>query len=189
MDRRQKRTLNYIYKAFESLLKKKKYDQITIQDIVDEADVARSTFYMHFETKDDLLNKVCDEIFDCVFPHGFLPPCGYHDEDGGLEGKLAHIFTHLKESHTDIIGRLSSDGEEIFMSYFKKHMESVFTTYVIGIPEGMSKNFLMNHLTCSFVDAVKWWFRCKTEKTPEEMARYYVLSLPSGIKLSEKPSE
>ena len=55
MDRRQRKTREAIFNAFTRLLEKHAYNQITVQDIIDDADVGRATFYTHFETKEYLL--------------------------------------------------------------------------------------------------------------------------------------
>ena len=38
-----------------SLMQEKPYDAITVQDIIDRADVGRSTFYSHYRDKEDLM--------------------------------------------------------------------------------------------------------------------------------------
>src|SRR5258708_11562153 len=54
IDRRITRTRGMLEHALTSLILKKGYEAITIQDICDEANVGRSTFYAHYTSKDDL---------------------------------------------------------------------------------------------------------------------------------------
>ncbi|WP_054759589.1 TetR/AcrR family transcriptional regulator [Secundilactobacillus collinoides] len=56
-DRRSRKTQKLIFDTFTGLLQKKDFAKISIKDITDQADVNRSTFYIHFEDKYDLLNK------------------------------------------------------------------------------------------------------------------------------------
>ena len=72
MDRRQRKTRNAIFQAFTRLLEKKTYSALTVQEIIDEADISRSTFYAHFETKDELLKAMCTDIFGHVFSHEIM---------------------------------------------------------------------------------------------------------------------
>ena len=67
MDRRQRKTREAIFKAFTELLSQKNFDQITVGEIIESADIGRATFYSHFETKDYLLEKFCKELFCHIF--------------------------------------------------------------------------------------------------------------------------
>ncbi|HWR01770.1 MAG TPA: TetR/AcrR family transcriptional regulator [Chlorobaculum sp.] len=54
-DRRIGRTRRLMHEALMSLIVEKGYEAITVQDILDRADVGRSTFYGHYRDKDELL--------------------------------------------------------------------------------------------------------------------------------------
>ncbi|MEV5836654.1 TetR/AcrR family transcriptional regulator [Nocardia sp. NPDC052112] len=54
-DRRVRRTKSLLHRALIELMIECGYDRITLQDILNRADVGRSTFYAHFRDKDDLL--------------------------------------------------------------------------------------------------------------------------------------
>ena len=96
MDRRQQKTRRAILTAFSRLLEQKRYSAITVQDIIDEADIGRSTFYAHFETKDELLHVMCSEIFDHVFCEVLKAETGhdFSEENETLEDKLTHLLYH-----------------------------------------------------------------------------------------------
>ena len=57
-DRRVRRTQELLHRALISLALEKNYDSITIQEILDRADIGRSTFYAHFKGRDELLISV-----------------------------------------------------------------------------------------------------------------------------------
>lgn len=55
MNRQQPKTRAVLFKVFGILLEQKSHINITVQEIIDGANIGRSTFYAHFETKDDKL--------------------------------------------------------------------------------------------------------------------------------------
>lgn len=58
------RTRRLLQEALLHLLEKKSYQKITVTDITGRADLARATFYTHFETKDDLLLSYINDVFE-----------------------------------------------------------------------------------------------------------------------------
>lgn len=171
MDRRQQKTRKAIFRAFRTLLEKKRYDHITVQDIIDEADVGRSTFYAHFETKDLLLDAMCSEIFYHIFEND---PCPYVGHDYDLESKLSHTLWHIREEKNDLMGILLSDSSELFMVYFKEHVKSMFEMHIDYFKADVPKDFLLNHLTGSFAETVMWWMREGMKTSPENTAKYFM---------------
>ena len=62
IDRRVGRTTKTLHHALISLIKKKNYEAITIQEICDVANVGRSTFYAHYTSKDDLHQRGIENL-------------------------------------------------------------------------------------------------------------------------------
>ena len=97
MDRRQKKTREAIFSAFTSLLSEKHYNQISVQDIIDRADIGRTTFYTHFETKDFLLKDLCEELFGHIIYTAMGLSDHYHCNFSNAEDSVfLHLLSHLQ---------------------------------------------------------------------------------------------
>ena len=83
IDRRISKTKKAIYQAFLQLLNDKGYEATTVQDIIDLADVGRSTFYCHYESKELLLDALCRHLFHHLFER---------EQPISTEDYLAHLF-------------------------------------------------------------------------------------------------
>ena len=132
MDRRQKKTRGAIFSAFAELLSQKHYNQISVQEIIDAANVGRTTFYAHFETKDYLLKSLCEELFGHIIDTAMgLPHGHYHYSCGNkTDSVFLHLVRHLQENDRNILELLSSENNEIFMKYFKTNLRTlIFTQY------------------------------------------------------------
>lgn len=188
MDRRQKKTRTAIFKAFSGLLAKKNYNTITVQEIIDAADVGRTTFYAHFETKDDLLKELCSELFDHIIKSAAdsTHTHGLYSEDGVPESVFCHLFQHLAENENNILELLSCESNEIFLRYFKDSLNELVQSQLpdqeycgkVKLPEG----FLVNHISSSFVETVLWWIKNGLKQSPEEMSAYFMAVTTPAIK-------
>src|SRR6476659_9398638 len=61
-DRRVARTRRALKEALTDLILERGYESVTVQDVIDRADVGRSTFYAHFMDKDDLLMAILADL-------------------------------------------------------------------------------------------------------------------------------
>jgi len=61
-DRRVERTQRLIQGAFRSLLEEKGFEALTVQQIIDRANIGRATFYAHYENKDELFASGFEEL-------------------------------------------------------------------------------------------------------------------------------
>ena len=179
MDRRQQKTRKAIFRAFTDLLERKSYGSITVQEIIDEADVGRSTFYAHFETKDELLKALCREIFEHVFSEELMKE-RTHDfslSGGDMRPKVTHILYHLQDSRAYIRSILSSESGELFMQYFKEYLTEVFDRALAEGSFDVPRDYMLNHLVCDFTESVRWWMKLE-QYTPEEIAEFYLSTTP-----------
>jgi AcrR family transcriptional regulator len=68
-DRRSRRTRRMVGEAFVALLQEQRYDTITVQEIIDRANVGRSTFYAHYLDKEDLLQSEIAGLVERLSAH------------------------------------------------------------------------------------------------------------------------
>jgi hypothetical protein len=89
-DRRIQKTKQLLADSLGQLMREKEYDAITIQDIVDKANVGRSTFYAHYESKEKLLLNNINFQRELIGFSGNEPqyPMGIN---------LPYLFNHLAE--------------------------------------------------------------------------------------------
>lgn len=174
MDRRQRKTRKSIYDAFESLMMREHYGSVTVAQIIEQADIGRSTFYAHFETKDELLSQMCAEMFAHIF-EGVNEHCVTHAnlEATDLGGVLAHLLYHLRDSHSGVCGKLIAEGEPHFCAYFSKELSCLFERRV-ETPACAEPQLCLAMLSAAFLQAVTWWFLHNAELSPEEIVSNFL---------------
>ena len=179
MDRRQQKTRAAIFQAFSTLLAEQSYNHITVQEIIDLANVGRTTFYAHFETKDALLKALCENLFghiissakDCTHTHGL------YSNGNAPKSIFCHLLQHLQENDNNVLGLLSCESSEIFLRYFKDSLNDLIQSQFVVQNHHTNKrlpdDFLVNHISGSFVEMVLWWIKGRMKQTPEELDRYF----------------
>ncbi len=183
MDRRQRKTREAIFKAFIELLSEKEFNQITVGEIIERADIGRATFYAHFETKDFLLKALCRELFEHIFEsetgsgnsHKHIFDCEAPDS------VFLHLFQHLLKNDNNILELLSCQSNELFLRYFKENLtelvKSQLSLFDIHKAKELPDDFWINHIASTFVETVRWWIDNKMTESPETITKYFFLAV------------
>ena len=183
MDRRQRKTRESIFKAFIELLSTKNFSQITVGEIIKQADVGRATFYAHFETKDFLLKELCEELFCHIFDAESNEPTDHrHIFDCDAPNSVfLHLFQHLQRNDNNILELLSCPNNELFLRYFKINLQllivSQLSLFETRKSEKLPDSLWVSHIASTFVETVKWWIDNGMEESPELITEYFHLSV------------
>lgn len=172
-DRRIQKTQELLRRALVSLLAEKPYDAIVVKEILDRANVGRSTFYMHFRDKDDLL---VSGIHDMLRPvHSLEPPPSAKLHERVLWFSLPIFEYHYLHRHTGA-DRIGSRGRAILHDHLRNVLANVIAAAVKSdvrarprSPRAIPAELLSEYVASTFVLALNWWLDKKMFLPPREI--------------------
>jgi AcrR family transcriptional regulator len=178
-DRRVRKTKASLHDALFGLAREKPYPSIAVKEILDRANVGRSTFYTHFCDKDDLLQSGIHEILETFQDR--------RRSGRPLERLLAFSLPLLKhiEGHRRVAGpRMKREGWLIMHS----HLENVLTRLIADElaalprvrPEPPPSALVARYVASTFVLVLNWWVENGAPTTSTEVdARFRDLVVPT----------
>ena len=138
LDRRVQKTRKLLQDALIELVSEKGYESVSIQEILDRANVGRSTFYAHFEDKNQLLHSILDRLDELFEQHKkqildaakISWNAGKMDLSPSLSPTLS-LFHFVGQHHRFFKAMLGNQGYGIFAKpvydYVFAHVLSIFT--------------------------------------------------------------
>ncbi len=157
-DRRVRRTRKLLHAAFLELVVEKGYDKTTIQDILDRADVGRSTFYVHFRDKEALLTASFDEMRDQLEEAlSAIPMSGVVDVTLPATMLFGHAHRH-QQIYRALCGRHGGDVVQRHLRHLigdvlRKHLQPQFASAASAVPAEVAAEF---H-TSATLGLLAWW--------------------------------
>jgi len=176
-DRRVQRTRELLQKALIELIGERGYDAITIQDIVDRANVGRTTFYVHYRSKDELFVS-CHEAIVSEFRIGPLHPLsreellspeappGMTSAYRHLEDARALLYPIFQGKDSLLILRRIRDGSA-------QEIEANLRAAFAGADSAIPFDVLANYLAGAQIALVQWWLERRQPHTPEKLAQTF----------------
>lgn len=179
-----------IKKAMIQLMSRENYSAITINDIVKYADVNRGTFYNHYDSKEELLNEIMDEIVSDLVDSYRLPYLDIKkfkltDISPNTVVLFQNVYTH-KDFYRMIV---QSDIIYIFQTKLTKALINMNELHFTN-PD-INREIITVYHSSALVGSIIHWVEKGFIYAPEYMAEQLIgiITLPSDhslINIKEK---
>lgn len=173
VDRRIIKSQEAIKKALNELMIEKKFDQITIQEISDRANVSRRTIYLHYIDKFDLLDKLMEEHI-----YELRKLCELAANNTVYYDAVLLWFEYFESHYLFFSTMLANQGGPFFRSRFLefvlqelKNVENLTEGSSLGLSDGDSEDVIIQFFGAAIVGVVEWWFKKGKPCPPHYMAQ------------------
>jgi AcrR family transcriptional regulator len=162
--------------ALVELIRENEYNTITVSDIIDRANVGRSTFYAHYRDKDDLFVGELDRVIDVLSRHvpdqkemPFFPSLG--------------LFRHVGEEYELYKSLLWGPGIDLLIKHLQKSLSKRIEQGLMdsGKEFSVPNPILANFIGGSFLTLLQWWLENRMIYSPEEMDEIFRELTLAGI--------
>jgi AcrR family transcriptional regulator len=183
MDRRAARTRKALHQALMTLILRKGYEAITVQDIIDEADVGRSTFYAHHTGKEDLLRSgfqfLRAELTNAQRA-ARAKTDGSRDEPLGFS--LA-LFEHAS-GYTDVYRALvGGRGGAVAVNEIRQILSELVRKELSAARDdgAVSRELVVQFIVSAFLTVLTWWLERKPGLPPAQVDAMFRRLVLTGI--------
>ena len=172
-DRRIRRTRDRLGDALVELMQEKPFNTISVQDVLDRANVGRSTFYVHYRDKDDLFLSDVDEFWEAI-----ATMLSRRGESSDRVAPVRELFAHVATAHRFYTAMVASgrvqDVLDLGQAHFARAIEQRFAELprARGI-DAQRRVALAHALAGALLSLLSWWIDSGMRMTPAQMDDVY----------------
>jgi AcrR family transcriptional regulator len=162
--------------ALTDLILEKGYEEVTVQDVIDRADVGRSTFYAHFMDKDDLLMAIRADL-DVPGPDS----SSWRPDDPAF-GWTLELFRHFGSGRRLFKAVASSQSGALARRETARRLEELARAELSRLKaarrlDPFKLETMVRFLVGTFIGFMDWWMREENEHLPPEQVDHAFRSL------------
>lgn len=171
-DRRVSRTRRVLHEALRSLILERGFDEVTVQHVIDRADVGRATFYAHFRGKDDLLTSGFEEMRQSL-----RQILSMHSRDG--LGFIRILFEHAADHRREYRARVGSWGGGDITALVEREVTSIVQSQLREavarrrMHPSVPPEVVTRYVVSALLALLKWWLDNDLPYTAEQMAEMF----------------
>lgn len=172
IDRRVLKTQASLKKAVIELMSIKKFDDITIQDIADQANVNRGTLYLHYHDKYDLLDKLIESHLneldamdqwacEMEWTDALVPYFEYFEAN--------YLFFSTMLASKENKGAPSSFRTRLLASFMEGFKDEIDRES--GKNNDLNEDIMLQYAGKAYVGIIEWWIKNEMPYPPKVMAK------------------
>lgn len=173
LDARVRRTRDRLGDALVQLLHERPFESILVQDVLDRAGVGRSTFYVHYRDKTDLLLSDAEEFFEHM-----ANTLMRQKEASERVAPVREFFAHVAEAQKFLQALAGSDKIHDMMELGRGHFARAIARRLAALPRTRAlpparRIALAHAFAGALLGLMSWWIDQRMEATPEAMDELY----------------
>ena len=190
IDRRIPRTRAMLQHALTSLILRKGYEAITIQDVCDEANVGRSTFYAHYTSKDDLKRSGFERLRKELVDRQREAQATPGDISDRSLGFSLTMFEHARD-HIDLYRALvGGRGGTVSLGQIRQILSDLVRNEFTAIAgknsvDTVPRELVVQYVVGAFMAVMTWWLDGGAKLPPKRIDAMFRRLATEGITRSD----
>ena len=176
IDRRVARTRTALYDALISLILSKGYVAITVQDLIDEANVGRATFYAHFTSKEDLLARSLERVRDIL-----VDAVSREEESWSLA-----LITHVAQFRPVYVAIAGIEASDILRGAIRRIIAAFVVDHLQPV-RGIPAELQAQHVAGVFMTLLGWWLDRRPSLRPSAVDELFRRLLAGEVRIAIDP--
>lgn len=187
-DLRVQKTMAAIDRAIVSLLEKKSFERITIQDISNEAMINRGTFYAYYKDKYELIESYQKEMVEAIdhLLYDNIKGENLSDlDEKNLRQVIISFFSYIKENKERVMVIAAGLGTNALSEKFSQHMYNFYSDksreFDVKFKSKVDEEYLIIYLIHAHMGIMMKWLQDGCVIPVEKMANYIDTFTINGV--------
>ncbi len=185
-DRRIGRTRKLMQEALMALIVEKGYESVTVQDILNRADVGRSTFYAHYRDKDELLLSGFEHL-RTLFEQQQQSLLAVKQGSNGPEfNMILELFRHTGQHHKLYKAIAGKQSGEMILKYLHRYLYDMLIVPHTALMKNKKNppvpiEITTHWIVSSLLSLMVWWLDNNMPYSAEKMDELFRKLTMPGI--------
>lgn len=180
-DRRVRKTKAQLRAGLAKLMQKKSIKEITVKELVEEVDINRSTFYLHYTDIYNMLDEIECELLNSITDIIAAHPIGLNKNTFPFIADMFSILAKNKDICTALMG---PNGDSTFIYKIEDLVASNSMKALMECFQGTKDDLQYSYAFCinGCVGMIKDWLHENNSESPEHMAELMYSMVMNAMK-------